>query len=95
MKVEHAKRAKVAHPQVFRGTASAPFVPAQGLGPQGNSLSLHPRPLPTAVPAQTTGNFTTTWNQLQRSPAAPPLRKECQQHYIQVSLCSDSRQPLS
>ena len=41
------KKRKIAHPWVFRGTASAPFVPAQGLRAQGNSLSPHPRPLST------------------------------------------------
>ena len=41
------KKRKIAHPWVFRGTASAPFVPAQGLRAYGNSLSPHPRPLST------------------------------------------------
>ena len=42
---------------VFRGTASAPFVPAQGLRAHGNSLSPHPRPLSTAVLARTIGKL--------------------------------------
>ena len=52
----HKKR-RIAHPWVFRGTASAPFVPAQGLRAHGNSLSPHPRPLSTAVLAQTIGKL--------------------------------------
>ena len=35
----HKKR-RIAHPWEFRGTASAPFVPAQGLRAHENSLSL-------------------------------------------------------
>ena len=42
---------------VFHGTASAPFVPAQGLRAHGNSLSPHPRPLSTAFLAQTIGKL--------------------------------------
>ena len=53
----HKKR-RIAHPWVFRGTASAPFVPAQDLRAHGNSLSPHPRPLSTAVLARTIGKFT-------------------------------------
>ena len=52
----HKKR-RIAHPWVFRGTASAPFVPAQGLRAHGNSLSPHPRPLSTAVLARTIGKL--------------------------------------
>ena len=52
----HKKR-RIAHPWVFRGTASAPFVPAQGLRAHGNSLSPHPRPLSTAVVARTIGKL--------------------------------------
>ena len=52
----HKKR-RIAHPWVFRGTASAPFVPAQGLRAHGNSLSPHPRPLLTAVLARTIGKL--------------------------------------
>ena len=52
----HKKR-RIAHPWVFRGTASAPFVPAQDLRAHGNSLSPHPRPLSTAVLARTTGKL--------------------------------------
>ena len=49
----HKKR-RIAHPWVFRGTASASFVPARGLRAHGNSLSPHPWPLSTAALAQTT-----------------------------------------
>ena len=56
MKLEHKKR-RIAHPWVFCGTASAPFVPAQGLRAHGNSLSPHPRPLSTAVFARTIGKL--------------------------------------
>ena len=49
------KNRRIAHPWVFRGTASATFVPAQGLRAQGNSLSPHPRPLSTAVLARNIG----------------------------------------
>ena len=52
----HKKR-RIAHPWVFRGTASAPFVPAQDLRAHGNSLSPHPRPLSTAVLARTIGKL--------------------------------------
>ena len=52
----HKKR-RIAHPWLFRGTASAPFVPAQDLRAHGNSLSPHPRPLSTAVLAQTIGKL--------------------------------------
>ena len=52
----HKKR-RIGHPWVFRGTASAPFVPAQGLRAHGNSLSPHPRPLSTAVLARTIGKL--------------------------------------
>ena len=52
----HKKR-RITHPWVFRGTASAPFVPAQDLRAHGNSLSPHPRPLSTAVLAQTIGKL--------------------------------------
>ena len=52
----HKKR-RIAHPWVFHGTASAPFVPAQDLRAHGNSLSPHPRPLSTAVLARTTGKL--------------------------------------
>ena len=52
----HKKR-RIAHPWVFRGTASAPFVPAQGLRAHGNSLSPHPRPLSIAVLARTIGKL--------------------------------------
>ena len=52
----HKKRI-IAHPRVFRVTASAPFVPAQDLRAHGNSLSPHPRPLSTAVLARTTGKL--------------------------------------
>ena len=52
----HKKRRTV-HPWVFRSTASALFVPAQGLRAQGNSLSPRPRPLPTAVLARTIGKL--------------------------------------
>ena len=52
----HKKR-RIAHPWVFRGKASAPFVPAQGLRAHGNSLSPHPRPLSTAVLARTIGKL--------------------------------------
>ena len=55
MKLEHTCR--IAHPWVFRGTSSGPFVPAQGLRAQGNSLSPHPTPLSTAVLARTTGKL--------------------------------------
>ena len=51
------KKARIAHPWVFRGTVSAPFVPAQGLRAHGNSLSPHPRPLSTAVLARTIGKL--------------------------------------
>ena len=51
------KKCRIAHPRLFRGTASAPFVPAQGLRAQGNSLSPRPRPLSTAVLARTTGKL--------------------------------------
>ena len=47
MKLEHTKSAESPIRGLFRGTASAPFVPAQGLRAQGNSLSPHPRPLST------------------------------------------------
>ena len=43
------KKRRIARPWVFRGTPSAPFVPALGLRAHGNSLSPHPRPLLTAV----------------------------------------------
>ena len=52
----HKKR-RIAHPWVFRGTAIAPFVPAQDLRAHGNSLSPHPRPLSTAVLARTIGKL--------------------------------------
>ena len=52
----HKKR-RIAHPWVFRGTASAPFVPAQDLRAHGNSISPHPRPLSTAVLARTIGKL--------------------------------------
>ena len=52
----HKKR-RIAHPWVFHGTASAPFVPAQGLRAHGNSLSSQPRPLSTAVLARTIGKL--------------------------------------
>ena len=52
----HKKR-RIAHPWVFRGTASAPFVPAQCLRAHGNSLSPHPRPLSTVVLARTIGKL--------------------------------------
>ena len=52
----HKKR-RIAHPWVYRGTASAPFVPAQDLRAHGNSLSPHPRPLSTAVLARTIGKL--------------------------------------
>ena len=52
----HKKR-RIAHPWVFRGTASVPFVPAQGLRDHGNSLSPYPRPLSIAVLAQTIGKL--------------------------------------
>ena len=75
------KKRRNAHPWVFRGTASAPFVSAQGLGAHGNSLSPHPRPLQV----QSHGTSTALgilpqicWSR--RSPATPPLREECQQH---------------
>ena len=45
------------HECSVRGTASAPFVPAQGIRAQENSLSPHPRPLSTAVLARTTGKL--------------------------------------
>ena len=51
------KKSRIAHPWMFRGTASAPFVPAQGLRAHGNSLSPHPRPLSTAVLARTIGKI--------------------------------------
>ena len=51
------KKIKIAHPWVFRGTASAPFVPAQDLRAHGNSLSPHPRSLSTAVLARTIGKL--------------------------------------
>ena len=44
------KERKIAHPRVFRGSACAHFVPAQGLRDQGNSLFSHPRPLPNRGP---------------------------------------------
>ena len=37
------KKCRIAHPWVFRGTASAPFVPAQDLRAHGNSLSPQPQ----------------------------------------------------
>ena len=43
------RKRKIAHPWVLRGAASAPFVPAQGLRAQGNSLSPQPRPLKTVI----------------------------------------------
>ena len=52
----HKKR-RIAHPWVSRGTASAHFVPAQGLRAHGNSLSPHPRPLSTAVLTRTMGKL--------------------------------------
>ena len=52
----HKKR-RIAHPWVFRGTASAPLVSVQGLRAHRNSLSPHPRPLSTAVLAQTIGKL--------------------------------------
>ena len=52
----HKKR-RIAHSRVLCGTASAPFVPAQGLIAHGNSLSPHPRPLSTAVLARTIGKL--------------------------------------
>ena len=52
----HKKR-RIDHPWVFRGTASAPFVPAQGLRAHGNSLSPHPRPLSALVLARTIGKL--------------------------------------
>ena len=52
----HKKR-KIAHPWVFRGAVCTPFVLAQGLRAQRNSLSPHPRPLTTAVFARTTGKL--------------------------------------
>ena len=54
---ETHKKRRIAHPWVFRGTASAPFVPAQDLRAHGNSLSPHPRPLSTAVLARTIGKL--------------------------------------
>ena len=42
---------------MFHGTASVPFVPAQGLRAQGNSLSPHPRPLSIAVLDKNTGKL--------------------------------------
>ena len=44
------EKRKNTHPRVFRGTASAPFVPAQGIRAQGNSFS-------TAVLARITGKL--------------------------------------
>ena len=55
--MEHVKNSKIAHPWVVRGTASAPFLPAQGVRAQGNSLSPHPRPLPTVVLARAPGQL--------------------------------------
>ena len=50
------KKRIIAHPWVFRGTASAPFVPAQGLRElKDTRLSHYPRPLSTVVLARTTG----------------------------------------
>ena len=49
------KKRRIAHPWVF--TASAPFVPAQGIRAQGNSLSPHPSSLSTEVLARTTGKL--------------------------------------
>ena len=54
---KNEKKRRIAHPWVFRGTASAPFVPAQGFRAHGNSLSPHPRPLSTAVLARTIGKL--------------------------------------
>ena len=54
---ETHKKRRIAHPWVFRGTASAPFVPAQDLRAHGNSLSPHPRPQSTAVLARTIGKL--------------------------------------
>ena len=54
------KKRNIAHPWVFRGTASAPFVPAQGLRAHVNSLSPHPRPLSTAVLARTMASYRST-----------------------------------
>ena len=54
---EKHREPRIAHQRVLHGTASAPFVPAQGLRAPGNSLSPHPRPLSTAVLTQTTGKL--------------------------------------
>ena len=57
MKLGTHKKRRIAHPWVFRGTASAPFVPAQDLRAHGNSSSPHPRPLSTAVLARFIGKL--------------------------------------
>ena len=51
------KKCRIAHTWVFTGTASAPFVPAQGLRSHGNSLSPHSRPLSTAALTRTIGKL--------------------------------------
>ena len=51
------KKRVIAHPWVFRGTESAPFVPAQDFRAQGNSFSPTPRHLSTAFLAWTKGKL--------------------------------------